>query len=144
MANPTGERAHDYRASNSKLTGKLESAYEGGGDETLVRDSGRSHAGGEINFTVAIDPRNEGVHLRRRLDQAGPRQAAEVFVDGRPAGTWYHSDRNEFLRWFDSDFDLPADLTRGKSVLKIRITVKQGQGYGDYTDFRYEVLTFAE
>lgn len=144
VANPANEQAHDYRASNSQLTGELESAYEGGDDETLVRDAGRSHTGGEIKFSIAVDPRNDGVRLRRRLDQSSPRQAAEVFVDGHPAGTWYHSDHNEFLRWFDSEFDLPASLTRGKSTLNIRLEAKRGDGYGNYTDFRYEVLTFAE
>ena len=107
-----------------------------------MRDRGRRHAGGEISFTVAIDPNNDGVRLVRRLDQGGPRQAADVYVDGRPAGTWYHPDQNTFLRWFDSEFDLPGDLTRGKSELKIRLAVRNGPGYGHFTDFRYEVLLF--
>ena len=80
--------------------------------------------------------------MPRRLDQNGPRQAADLYVDGQPAGTWYHADQNTFLRWFDSEFDLPANLTRGKSELKVRLAVRKGQGYGDFTDFRYEVLVF--
>ena len=142
VANLTSEQAHAYQATASKLTGELEAAYEGNADETLVRDGGRRHAGGEITFTIAIDPNNDGVRLVRRLDQNGPRQAADLYVDGQPAGTWYHADQNTFLRWFDSEFDLPANLTRGKSELKVRLAVRKGQGYGDFTDFRYEVLVF--
>jgi hypothetical protein len=107
-----------------------------------VRDSGRTHTGGEINFTVAIDPDNDGVRLRRRLDQNSPRQVADVYVDGRFADTWYHPDQNPYLRWFDSDFDLRADLTRGRPNLNVRLTPRKSHGYGDFNDFRYEVLVF--
>jgi hypothetical protein len=142
VANPTSEQAHNYCAPDSKLTEELEAAYEGNADETLVRDRGRHHAGGEITFTVAVDPNNDGVRLRRRLDQNCPRQAADVYVDGHPAGEWYDPDRNPFIRWFDSEFDLPGDLTRGKSALKIRLVVKKEGGYGDFTDYRYEFFVF--
>jgi hypothetical protein len=142
VANPTSEQAHAYQATASKPTGQIEAAYEGIADETLVRDRGRTHFGGQITFTIAIDPNNDGVRLRRRLDQNGPRQAADVFVDGQPAGTCYHADQNPDLRWFDSEFDLPAALTRGKPELKIRLAVKKDAGYGPFTDFRYDVFVF--
>ena len=108
----------------------------------MIRDDGRMHSGGEITFTVAVAPDNSGVRLRRRLDQKFGRQAADVYVDGQPAGTWYHADQNEFLRWHDSEFDLPPELTRGKSELKMRLAVKSDEGYGPFTDFRYEVLSY--
>ena len=142
MANEASEQAHGYRAAQSKLTDELEASYEGGAAGTMVRDRGRKHEDGEIAFNAAIDPDNHGVRLRRRLDQGTPRQAADVYVNEQFAGTWYHPDQNPYLRWFDSEYDLPADLTSGKSELKIRLAVKQGEGYGPFTDFRYEVLTF--
>ena len=138
VANEAGERAHGYRATHSKLTDELEAGAAG----TMVRDRGRTHDGGEITFTAVIDADNHGARLRHRLDQGTPRQAADVYVNEQFAGTWYHPDRNPYLRWFDSEYDLPADLTRGKSELKIRLAVKEGEGYGPFTDFRYEVLTF--
>lgn len=142
VANQTSEQAHRYQATSATLTGEVESAYEGNADETLVRDRGRTHSGGEIRFTIAIDPDNDGVRLRRRLDQNSPRQAADVYVDGRSVGTWYHADQNPYLRWFDSDFDLRSDLTRGKTKLNVRLTPRKGHGYGDFNDFRYEMLVF--
>lgn len=144
IAGEASERTHAYRAPHSTLTGELDAAYEGNNVGILVRDRGRTHNGGEIRFVAATLPDNGGVRLRRRIDQNSPRQAADVYVDGKPAGTWYHPDQNPYLRWFDSEFDLPANLTRGKRALKISLLVRKGQGYGPFTDFRYEVLSFDE
>ena len=142
VANETSERQHDYQAAGSTLTDELEASYEGNHAGTLVRDRGRVHSGGDITFTVAVAPDNTGVRLRRRLDQKSGRQTADVYVDGHPAGTWYHADQNEFLRWHDAEFDLPPELTRGKSELKVRLAVKTEKGLGPFTDFRYEVLSY--
>jgi hypothetical protein len=142
VANEASERTHGYQAADSKLTDELEASYEGNLAGTLVRDRGRTHDGGEIAFTVAIDPDNHGVRLRRRLDQGTPRQAADVYVNDKFAGTWYHADQNPFLRWSDSEYDLPGEMTQGKTELKIRLVVKKEEGYGPFNDYRYEVLTF--
>ncbi len=142
VGNETSEQQHDYQAAGSTLTDRLQASYEGNNAGTLIRDDGRMHTAGEITFTVAVSPDNSGVRLRRRLDQKFGRQAADVYVDGQPAGTWYHADQNEFLRWHDSEFDLPPELTRGKSELKLRLAIKSGEGYGPFSDFRYEVLSY--
>lgn len=142
VGNETSERQHDYKATDSTPIGTLEASYEGNIAWTQIRDDGRKHAGGDITFAVAVSPDNSGVRLRRRLDQKFGRQSADVFVDGQPAGTWYYADENEFLRWHDSEFDLPPELTRGKSELKIRLAVKSEDGYGPFTDFRYEALSY--
>jgi hypothetical protein len=142
VANEASESAHGYKAADSTTTDVLEAAYEGNADETLVRDRGRTHSGGEIAFTVAADPKNEGVRLRRRLDQSIGRQSADVYVDGQFAGTWYDADQNPFLRWSDSEFDLPPDLTRGKTALNLRLVVNKDPGYGAFTDYRYEVFVY--
>ena len=144
VANPTSERMHDYRATRSTLTEETAASHEGSDTETVVRDRGRRHEGGEITFTVAIEPGNAGMRLRRRLDQNVGRQSAEVYVDGEYAGTWYHADHNPHLRWFDSDHDVPATLTRGKSELKVRLVPREGDGHGPWTDFRYQAFVFAD
>jgi len=142
VANNGSELAHKYTAKGSKLTGEIESSYPGNSATVLVRDEGREHVGGEISFVVAVDPKNDGVRLRRRIDQKSVRQSAEVFVDGQPAGTWYHAEENPWLRWFDSEFELPADLTHGKKSLTIKLKVNKDKGFGAFTDYRYEVLTY--
>jgi hypothetical protein len=142
VGNEASERQHNYQAAGSTPTGELAASYEGNNAGVMVRDSGRTHAGGEITFSVAVSPDNTGVRLRRRLDQKFGRQMAEVYVDDKPAGTWYHADQNEFLRWHDAEFDLPPELTRGKSEIKVRLVVKADKGLGPFTDFRYEVLSY--
>jgi hypothetical protein len=144
VANEVSERQHDYQAAGSTLTDALQASYEGNNAGVMIRDRGRLHPSGEITFTVAVSPDNSGVRLRRRLDQKIGRQMAEVYVDDKPAGTWYHADQNEFLRWHDAEFDLPPELTRGKSEIKVRLAIRSVNGLGPFTDFRYEVLSYAK
>ena len=141
VASATSEFSHSYHASESTLMHELDAAYIGNNSDVRLRDSGRTHSGGEIRFKAATLPNNDGIRLRRRLDQNGLPQAADVYVDGDFAGTWYHSNQNTFLRWYDSEFDLPASLTRGKNSINIRLVIQRGQDLGPFTDFRYEVLT---
>jgi len=113
VGSAASERMHRYAAADSELTGTVNGRPEG-----ILRDFRRPGRPppptGEIAFEVAVDPQNNGVRIRRRLDQAGLPQTAEVYVDGSYAGTWRYAYQNEYLRWFDADFDLPAKLTAAK------------------------------
>lgn len=142
VGNATSERAHVYSAMGSELTGILTGRPEGDYFESSEDQDGRRHRRGEIAFETAIDPQNSGVRIRRRLDQAGLPQTAEVYVDGAYAGTWRHACQNEYLRWFDSDFDLPVKLTRGKGLLALKLVVVDGPDSGVFTDFGYRVFCF--
>jgi len=82
------------------------------------------------------------VRLRRRLDQGSPRQTADVYVDGDYAGRWYHGYANDHLRWFDSDFDIHPQHTRGKNVLALKLVVDTTDGRGAFTDFNYCAYCF--
>lgn len=144
VASPASEAIHGYISYNSTSTGELNASYEGNNLRTIVRDQGRSHRDGTIHFTVTIRPDNAGVRLRRRLDQKSPRQCADVYIDGDFAGTWYHPDENEWLRWFDSEFDIHPKFTRGKEKLEVSLVVKTDAGRGAFTDFRYDVFTYTE
>ncbi|MFC1451941.1 DUF2961 domain-containing protein [Verrucomicrobiota bacterium] len=140
VGNRESEKAHSYRATQSRHTGTVEARYEGQYLHHPVRDAGRTHHGGQIAFRVTVDPRNRGLRLRRRLDQKSPRQTAHVFIDGEFAGTWYHADTNAALRWFDSDFDVHPRLTRGKGTVNVRLEVDAS--HGPFTDFRYHAFCF--
>lgn len=142
VGNVAGESAHAYRATHSQLTGRLAGGCEGEYFQATFDEDGRTHDGGEITFTIAVDPDNAGVRLRRRLDQSSGRQTAKVYVDGAFAGVWYHGYHNEHLRWFDSDFDIPRRLTAGKDSLTVKLVVDTSGGRGPFTDFRYEVFSF--
>ena len=134
------EAAHGYRATESKRTGPITARPEGQYLLHQRTETGRIHEGGEIRFSLAVDPANRGVRIRRRLDQTHGRQTADVFVNGELAGTWYHADRNPHLRWYDSDLDLHPRFTAGKERLDILLKVRRDGGRGRFTDFRYEVF----
>jgi len=142
VGNVASEKAHGYSASSSELTGLITARPEGEYFETSESEGGRRHVAGEIKFTVAIDPQNAGVRIRRRLDQRGMPQTARVFVDGAYAGMWRYAYQNESLRWFDSDFDIAPRYTRGKTSLSLKFEVVDGPDCGVYTDFNYRVFCF--
>lgn len=122
-----------------------------------VTDTGLTHPpGSTIRFNVQIDSNNDGVVLRRRLDQATFEQQAQVLVDGVPAGVWRtpantsasggSAKYDTTKRWADSDFPIAGSLTKGKSQLSIELQVLTPTfvpaGLADgWTDFRYTVFS---
>lgn len=149
------EKTHGYAFTGKATVETLRSHPEGDFFETILSEDGRYHDGGTIRFTVAIDPQNRGVRIRRRLDQEVPCQGAKVFVDGAYVGVWYWGYRNEHLRWYDQDFDLHPDLTKAKSSLDIRLECLPQPGIqipesssklrhpsAAFTDFSYGVFCF--
>ncbi len=136
------EADHEYTHSGSVWRGSLVDKYEGDDDDIAVQDDGRrfgteSDAGS--SFKVAIDPCNDGVLLRRRMNYFYPRQEAMVLVDGVEAGLWYDAGNNTTLRFRDSEFQIPASLTQGKSELSIEI--RNASASARWTEYRYWVYT---
>ncbi len=111
------------------------------------KEDGR-YTTGTSEFTVKISPENTGVLLRRTLDYSFPNQTAEVYVAGgdtdgewEKAGTWYLAGSNTCLysdpggelekrllrtktsnrRLRDDEFLIPADLTKSKDKIKVKI-----------------------
>jgi hypothetical protein len=105
---------------------------------------------GTSEFTVKIDPDNQGVLLRRTLDYSFPNQTAEVFVSDEASalkhqwkrvGIWYLAGSNTCLysdpkgeldtrflkaqtsnrQLRDDEFMIPARLTFGKKTLKVKV-----------------------
>jgi len=113
VGDAASERAHAYASPTSSEPVTVHSRYEWGVDHLNgveiypeETDTGRTVTG-TSEFTLAIDPRNVGVALRRKLDYSYPNQRAEVFVADasagaaepaatrwRPAGVWYLAGSN--------------------------------------------------
>ncbi len=142
IGNPASEQAHEYQPTKSSSIVNVEAHPEGEYFETLIADKGRYHQKGEITFKIAIDPDNNGVRLRRRTDQKIPRQKAQVYIDGKNAGCWYHGYENEYLRWFDLDFEIHPDYTRGKSAFNVKLVIMPEQETITFTDFKYTVYCY--
>ncbi len=131
------EKFHEYNDHKAYDTHPLLSYYEGDNDDVPVTDRGRIVAD-LCSFTMSIDPNNAGVFLRRRFDQVNGRQTARVLVDNAVAGAWYNLAHNSFKRFADSDFLIPAPLTKGKSSITVSL---QNTGPTPWTQFRFEAYS---
>lgn len=139
-ANEASRQMHRYRATGGeKVT--VESSFIGNQINVRQRLSGYEHTDGEVSFRLAVDPENEGVLLRRRIDQLHGQQKAQVLVDGQPAGIWYDANTNPVHRWHDSDFLVPPGLCVGKSYLDITLKI-EACGPGGFTDFGIQAYSF--
>jgi len=133
------EEAHNYTITEPTETCTLIGTfYEGDDDDVPITDSGRMHRG-KSKFTLAIDPDNAGVLLRRRLDYSMKHQQAQVFIDDVEAGRWYSAGENWSKRWRDAELMIPAALTKGKREITVR--VEDIDDNADWSEFRYWALT---
>ena len=134
VGNAGSDRAHDYVISDQLWQGKSTYQYEGTADNVNLTDSGRGDRGFS-QFKMRITASNQGVDLRRRYDHGVANQKANVYVDGRFAGTWYVAGANVSHRWADSDFVIPAAYTRKKTSITIKVKYVSSQQY--WTEYRY-------
>ena len=138
LGNPSSEQARQYTITNQTWQGTQSFLFEGINNRATVTDNGRAHKG-TSQFTMAINPSNTGVILRRRFDQGIFNQQAQVLVNGAPVGIWYHARGNSTFRWREDDFLIPAVFTSGKSF--ITITIQFISSDLDWNEFHYWVYS---
>lgn len=129
------EQQHLYQINNATWSGSLSATWEGEFSSQSMTATGRSHKGSS-SFVLQIDPANEGVTLRRMLNQGTGNQNAQVLVNGNLVGTWYCPGSNLSHAWREEDFSLPASMTANKSALLIEIRFISSDV--DWTEFEYE------
>jgi hypothetical protein len=127
------ETAHRYTATPAAAVRSLTSRFEARHGASETTDRGRDVTG-RSRFTLTAPASHGVLRLRRLYDQATA-QDAEVFVNGQSAGRWYTAAMNSTRRWADSDFILPAALTRGRTAIEVEIRAIGGT----WTEFRYEL-----
>jgi hypothetical protein len=144
------EKAHSYRITgdHKDLVGKY--WYDGELNNVLfetppIEDEGVSFAGSS-EFEIKIDSANRGVRLQRRLDKNVNRQKADVYVDGRQVmeRPWYTVDHEKTyrdIRWVDSDFEIPAKYTEGKSSIRVKIE-NLGGAKIPWNEFHYWIFSY--
>ncbi|MEI6169119.1 MAG: DUF2961 domain-containing protein [bacterium] len=135
------ERAHDYRVERQVWHGELTAKYED--DVDTVRTAPGRAFNGSSEFVATIRTDNDGVRLRRLADQQHGRQRVRVVVDGVPVSerTWYQPDQNPHRRWLEDEFEIPAEYTRGKSRIKLRLEVVSASESPAWTEFQYWVYS---
>jgi D-arabinan exo alpha-(1,3)/(1,5)-arabinofuranosidase (non-reducing end) len=105
-----------------------------------VEDDGRAFGrDGEAysEFTVTIDPNNQGVRLTRRLDAGIGNQRANILVDGVQVAEWAPLPQQTGCNWADQTVTLPASATAGKSEITIRNAYVSSDN--DFNEFTYWV-----
>ena len=127
VGDAASEKAHQYAVTGEIWSGRTESAYDAceQGPPYPVTDHGRAFSG-KSTFTIKLDPGNQGVKLRRRLNRnLANVQLAKVYVDEReiPDTPWYFCDLPAPAQtaFADTDFEIPATYTRGKSRISITV-----------------------
>jgi len=110
-------------------------------DFTQLTAGGRAHRG-ESELTLAIDPDNHGVLLRRLMDLNVGRQAADVYVDGALVTRWYTPETNPFHPWREDEVWLPATATAGKSSIHVAIQFVSSDD--DWNEFGYEAWSVTQ
>jgi len=132
------EATHGYHVTNPTWSGTFTATFEGEFDVQTVTSRGRAHRGSSF-FQLAVAPNNQGVVLRRLLNQSTGNQRAQVLVDGTLVGDWLTAGSNPWHAWRESDFVLPASVTAGKSMLSFEIRFVSSDS--DWNEFQYTALS---
>ncbi len=142
VGNTASEKSHNYKVGGQTWMGELSSFYEGDYDNVLFTDTGRTF-NGFSEFTVAINPMNNGIHLRRRCDQKDGRMKAKVYLDGEllKERNWYFADRNPHKRWLDHELQIPPAYTYGKEKISLRIEYVQSGDTKEWNEFQYWIYS---
>jgi hypothetical protein len=132
---PSSRQAHGYVADTPVAIQALTSAFEG---EPSVTIDGTEllRPPGIASFVLhgAIGPR---VRIRRRFDAGVPWQRAQVFVNGRLAGTFPNSEQNHDRRWREVDLDVAGEA--GDQEVEVHALPDPGDGPGVFTESAYEL-----
>jgi hypothetical protein len=103
-----------------------------------IHDDGRAFGqDGYSEFTVKIDPDNEGVVLTRRHETHIGNQHADIYVDGQLAAEWPASKGTSASQWADQTVTIPKEFTAGKSEITIRNSFVSSDL--DFNEFHYWV-----
>ncbi len=143
------EKAHKYRVAGEKWSGVTASSYDRMEFEqrkATTTDDGRAFAG-TSEFTVKIDPANEGVKIRRRTNRNRSNvQRTDVYVDDRRIADapWYVCDlaATPETAFRDTDYEIPAAFTKGKEQLTIKLQHVAGQADDSSNEYYYWVYCY--
>ncbi|MGB3008564.1 MAG: DUF2961 domain-containing protein [Chitinophagaceae bacterium] len=152
MGNHFDEQRHNYTVRKLTWKGTLKDGYDGyerNLDYGTYTDDGKAF-NGSSKFTVNIDPSNQGVKLRKRINRNGNGvQTAEVFVDGRKIERPWHivipslsTGKGIVDGWYDSDFEIPVSYTKGKMRIEIEIKFVASPQKNEINEFYYWIYSY--
>jgi len=137
------ESAHSYVTTGTVTNSTKTLEFSGDYRDVYYTDEGRSISGSS-QFSVAINPSNQGVTLRNRFDQSQLTQEAQVYVDGTLVGTWRAIGESTNPGFKETDFLLPSSATAGKSSITVKLVkTAASDPLSEFLIKAYTVLTGA-
>lgn len=119
LGSAASRRGHAYLPPAGSRCQMLAARFEGE-PGVLRRAAACAASGGEARFVLSRPLRGEGpVRLRRIVDAGAGSPAADVYVDGRLAGTFPRLAANPLRRWRSLDLDLAAGAARRELAIRI-------------------------
>jgi hypothetical protein len=138
IRNSASETAHNYSITSQNWTGSFTSDYFGRDVAAVFSGLGRAHKG-TCQFTMSINPANQGVRLSRIMDHGVANQKARVYVNNAQVGTWYTGGVNLSHKARYDSFEIPASFTSGKSSITIKIQFVSSAN--DWNEFVYDAYS---
>ncbi|MGN6295655.1 MAG: DUF2961 domain-containing protein [Ginsengibacter sp.] len=133
VGNAASEQAHDFAIQGQTFNGITETcfdSYETDDNYMQMKDDGRAY-NKYISFKANIGRDNKGIRIRNRICRTDNGiQVANVYVNGKKLPqSWYiltyseqKARRNRsFDGWFESEYEIPAKYTAGKSKINIKL-----------------------
>ncbi len=150
IGNAAAEKAHNFSITGQTWAGHVACSYDVYEQDrkfNFAESDGRAFKGAS-EFTVQLDPQNQGVLLRRRCNRhMAQHQVAAVYVDGQKAGEfpWLVSElaTPAVTGWTDADYFIPASLTAGKKQIAIKVQyVDSSNSQQGINEFHYWVYCY--
>ena len=156
IGNSWSEEKHNYNSKNQTRTERITQGYDGyeqNYDHAVFNDDGRSNKG-YSEFTLKINPENNGVKIRKRINRFNNGiQTAEVYIDGQKCTKPWHIVTNsqspkssyspQFDGWYDSDYEVHSSYTKGKKEIRIKIKYVDYAKLGnDINEFYYWIYSY--
>lgn len=149
------EKNHSYKVEGTQWEGTLTQSYdsyETKDNYNVTTDNGRAFDK-FCEFKVRLSAKNEGVRLRARINrQENGIQTGNVYVDGKKMDVLWHivtysemvkRGKRSFDGWYDAEYEIPKQYTRGKDHVTIKIEYVQAVK-NELNSFYYWVYCYAE
>mgnify|MGYP000996426614 CR=1 FL=1 len=144
--NAASLKAHNYKTGVTPIQKKIPAIYD------MYMNTGKKATLSGVwmkswsEFTMKIDPDNDGILLRRTMDvsmeMVAHGQSADVYVNGQKVGIWMADSPigyDTMISAVQTDFIIPAQYTRGRQSATIK--VDGSNSAVTWTEFGYTVYS---
>jgi hypothetical protein len=130
-------KLRNYSITSQNWTGSFTNDYFGRDVAAVFSGLGRAHKG-TSQFTISINPANQGVRLSRIMDHGVANQKARVYVNNAQVGTWYTGGVSLSHKARYDSFEIPASFTSGKTIT---IKIQFVSSANDWNEFVYDAYS---